>query len=169
MSLRKILAPVFALLLLTAAGYAQQPQAGLQEETRQDQKSPREGRRHARMDRHRGFAGMRELNLTEEQRQQHRAILQRQMSNTKTQREELFRLREKRFAGTFTAEDEARARALRQEIHNSMEGIRSEMEGVLTSEQRAKLEQLKTERKARRDEMREHRRELRERRETTPR
>lgn len=99
---------------------------------------------------HRGGAGhlMRELNLTDEQRQQSRAIMQRRLASTKTQREELFQLREKRIAGTFTAADEARAKALRQEMRASMEGVRTEMEGILTAEQKAKLEQLKQERKA---------------------
>ncbi|HAF14637.1 MAG TPA: hypothetical protein DCK99_13260 [Blastocatellia bacterium] len=92
---------------------------------------------------------LRELNLTEEQRQQSRAIMRRRLEATKSQREELFKLREKRIADTFTAEDEARAKALRQEIRASMEGVRAEMEGILTAEQRAKLEQLKAERKAR--------------------
>ena len=90
---------------------------------------------------------VRELNLSDEQRQQSRAIMQRRLESTKTQREELFKLREKRIAGTFTAEDEARARALHQEIRTAMEGVRTEMAGVLTAEQRAKLEQLKKERK----------------------
>jgi Spy/CpxP family protein refolding chaperone len=169
MSLKKSLVPVFALLLFTTVGYAQEAPASPQDDTPQVQKGPREGRRHGRIGRHGAFAGMHELNFTEEQRQQQRAILRRRMANTKTQREDLFKLGEKRIDGTLTAEDEARARVLRQEIRNSMEGVRSEMESVLTAEQRAKLEQLKTDRKARRAEMREHRRELRERRDTTPR
>ena len=61
--------------------------------------------------------------------------------------EELFRLREKRIAGTFSADDEARAQALRQEIRTAREGVRTEMAGVLTAEQKAQLEQLKRERK----------------------
>lgn len=102
---------------------------------------PREGRvRHGRLG---------ELNLTEEQRQQSRAIMQRRMESTKLQREELFKLREKRIAGTFTADDEARARALHQEMQTAMEGARSEMDGLLTAEQKAKLEGLRKERKER--------------------
>ena len=92
---------------------------------------------------------VRELNLSDEQRQQSRAIMQRRLESTKTQREELFKLREKRIAGTFTAEDEARARALHQEIRTAMEGVRSEMAGVLTAEQKARVEELKKERKER--------------------
>jgi Spy/CpxP family protein refolding chaperone len=99
--------------------------------------------------RRRGGIGhlIRELNLTDEQRQQGRAIMRRRLEGTKSQREELFKLREKRIAGTFTADDEARAKALRQEMRASMEGVRAEMEGILTAEQKTKLEQLKQEHK----------------------
>jgi Spy/CpxP family protein refolding chaperone len=95
---------------------------------------------------------MRELNLTDEQRQQQRAIFQRHLENVKVEREELFRLGEKRAHGNLTAEDGTRAKALRQEIHNSMLRANTEIETILTPEQRTKLEQLKTERKARHDE-----------------
>jgi Spy/CpxP family protein refolding chaperone len=99
---------------------------------------------------HRGMGHlMRELNLSEEQRAQGRAIMQRRLESTKLQREELFKLREKRIAGTFTADDEARAKALHQEIRTAMTGVREEMAGVLNAEQRAKLEELKKERKER--------------------
>jgi periplasmic protein CpxP/Spy len=165
MFLRKISFAVLALLALSAVTYAQQKPASTQEKMGSAQEGPREGRRHGRMGRQRGFAGMRELNLTEEQQQQQRAIVQRQLGNTKAQREELFKLREKRFAGTLTPEDEARIQSLRREIRDSRQSIRTEMEGVLTVEQRARLEQLKSERKARRDEMRGQRRERREHRE----
>ena len=73
--------------------------------------------------------------------------MQRRLESVKTQREELFKLREKRIAGTFTADDEARAKALRQEMRTAMEGVRTEMAAVLTEEQRTKLEELKKERK----------------------
>ena len=109
---------------------------------------------------------MRELNLTEEQRQQSRAIMQRRLSSTKSQREELFNLREKRIAGTFTAADEARAKALHQEIRTAMEGVRTEMAGVLTAEQKAKLEELKKERKGK---MEQRMKERQERLKETPR
>ncbi|MDQ6651569.1 MAG: Spy/CpxP family protein refolding chaperone [Acidobacteriota bacterium] len=90
---------------------------------------------------------LRELNLSDEQRQQSRAIMQRRLESTKAQREELFKLREKRIAGTFAAEDEARARALHQEIRATMEAGQTEMAGILTAEQKARLEELKKERK----------------------
>ncbi|MFZ0063361.1 MAG: Spy/CpxP family protein refolding chaperone [Pyrinomonadaceae bacterium] len=168
MFLKRVLSASLALLALNAITYAQQQQAPAEENQVSAQKGPREGRRLGRMGRHRGFAAMRELNLTEEQRQQQRAILQRQLGATKAQREELFKLREKRFAGALTAEDEARVQALRLELRDSMQSIRTEMQSVLTAEQRAKLEELNTERKARRNEMRERRRDRREHREPMP-
>jgi len=91
---------------------------------------------------------LRELNLTDQQRQQGRAIMQRRLEGTRAQREELFQLREKRIAGTFTDQDKARARALHEEMRASREGVRAEMEGILTAEQKTKLEELKKERKA---------------------
>jgi Spy/CpxP family protein refolding chaperone len=159
--------PVLVVVLaFNAFCFAQQPTAAQQEKTGRGLEGPDVGRRHGRMGRHRRMGGFRELNLTKEQQQQQRAILQRQLSNTKAQREELFNLREKRIAGTLTAEDEARAKALREEIRNSMMSMRSEIENILTAEQRLKLEQLKTEHKGRREQMRERRREFRERRDT---
>jgi protein CpxP len=167
MFLRKSLFGVLGIVLAGGiVAFAQEPQP--QTPSRQDDAFRKE--RTERMERHRegmgrreGMRGpdgmgrrgvgmghlMRELNLTEEQRQQSRAIVQRRLESTKTQREELFKLREKRIAGTFTSEDEARARALHQEIRTAMEGVRTEMAGVLTAEQKAKLEQLKKERKER--------------------
>ncbi len=113
--------------------------------------------------RHRGGIGrhlMKELNLSDEQRQQARAIMQRRLEGTKAQREALFMLREKRIAGTFTADDEARAKALRQEMRAAMEGSRAEMEGLLTAEQKGKLEQLKQDRKSKIEERRQRRQEF---------
>jgi len=144
-----------AILASSTIAVAQQTQtqssaAGAQFKRRSERLAERGERRgrHEGM-RHRGGIGhlIRELNLTDAQRQQARAIMQRRLQGTTTQREELFKLREKRIAGTFTADDEVRTQALRQEIHASMEGVRAEMEGVLTAEQKTKLEQLKQERK----------------------
>jgi periplasmic protein CpxP/Spy len=108
------------------------------------------------------FRGMRELDLSDEQRQQQRAIVERHLQNIRSQRDELFKLGEKRAQGTLTAEDGARAKALRQEIQQSRQGAQAEIETLLTPEQRTKLDQLKTERRARRDEMLKLRQQRRE-------
>jgi len=170
MSLRKVLAAVVGMTFACGMGVMaakgqepQSPSAGQDNAARAErlermrERRERMGRQERygeglagerRMGRHAGSGRlMRELNLTDEQRQQRRAIIERRLESTKAQREELQRLGDKRRAGTFTPEDEARAKALHQELRSSMEGIRGEMEAVLTAEQRAKLEELKRERK----------------------
>lgn len=165
MFLRKSLFGVVGIMLAVGMGVcAQEKQSqtpSTQDGTLQRERVERMERRRERMgdreglerrwaqERHGMGRLMGELNLTEEQRQQSRAIMERRLETTKLQREELFKLREKRIAGTFSADDEARARALHQEIRAAMEGARSEMDGVLTAEQKAKLEGLKKERKER--------------------
>ncbi len=131
-------------------------------ERRRQRMGPRDGwRGHNQLGQRSGIGGlMRELNLSDEQRQQSRAIMRRRLESTKAQREELFRLREKRIEGTFTADDEARAKALHQEIRAAMEGVRAEMAGVLTAEQKARLEELKAERKAKIEQRMKERQEL---------
>jgi Spy/CpxP family protein refolding chaperone len=169
MFLRRILPVLMSLpLAFGAIAFAQEPQTSTPESgTRGDRMRHREGRRHDKIGKIGrpgwvGFRDMHELNLTEGQRLQQRAILERHLESLKTQREELFKLREKRAQGTFTTDDQARAKALRQEIHNSMQGARSEIEGILTPEQRTKLEQFKTERKSRHEEILKRRQERRE-------
>jgi protein CpxP len=179
MTLRKYLIAVVEIILAcgmgTLAVYGQELQAQSQTGPVQDGTLRREriermqerrkrmerregGEDHRRMGRHGDMDRlMHELNLTEAQRQQRRAIIERRLESTKVQREELFRLGDKRRAGTFTADDEARAKALHQELRSSMESVRSEMDAVLTSEQKAKLEQLKSERKQEREQRREQR------------
>jgi Spy/CpxP family protein refolding chaperone len=107
-----------------------------------------------------GLGNLRGIDLSEAQREQIRAITQRRLESTKAQREELFKMSEKRIAGTFSADDEARAKALRQEIRAAMDGIRTETAGILTAEQKARIEELQKDRKAK-HELRMKERELR--------
>jgi Spy/CpxP family protein refolding chaperone len=177
MFLRKSLFGVLGIILAGGiVAFAQEPQPqtpAAQDDAFRKERSERRERHRERAGRHDSMRGpermgrrdgsmghlMNELNLTEEQRQQSRAIVQRRLESTKTQREELFKLREKRIAGTFTAEDGARAKALHQEIRSTMEGVQADMASVLTAEQRAKLEQLQKERKERFEQRMKERRE----------
>jgi periplasmic protein CpxP/Spy len=166
MILRKRLPGVLGLVLaFGVVAFAQdgQPQppaqdglrrGGIERGERQRQRMlRRQGRERKGMGRHRGMERLaQELKLTDEQRQQRRAIIQRRLQGLKGQREELFQLREKRIAGTFSEQDAARAKAIHEEIHNAMKGAHEEMQGVLTAEQKARLEQLKVERKQRMEE-----------------
>ncbi len=163
MFLRKsLLATLGIILAFGSIALAQEPQSPAPQSAPESgvrrKRLERKERRGDRMRRHDGIgrrrhgAGhlMRELNLSDDQRQQSRAIMQRRLEATKVQREELFRLREKRLAGTFTEEDGARAKALREQIRSSMDGVHTEMETILNAEQKTKLEELK---KARQENM----------------
>lgn len=149
------------ILALSSFAFAQEaqatsPQGGLDPHAMRQRDSRRQKR-----GRHVELGLMSELNLSDDQKQQQRAIMQKHVESIKAPREELFKLRERRMQGTFNADDEARVKALRQEIHDAMKSIQSEVEGILTAEQRAKFEQLKAERRARYGEMRERRQDRR--------
>ncbi|HEY0005731.1 MAG TPA: Spy/CpxP family protein refolding chaperone [Pyrinomonadaceae bacterium] len=97
---------------------------------------------------------MRELNLTEAQQQQARAIAERYESSNRVRHEELRRLHEQGRDGALSPEAQARLEALRKEVRESMKQMHAEMLTILTPEQRARLEQLEAEHKARRQERR---------------
>jgi Spy/CpxP family protein refolding chaperone len=103
------------------------------------------------------------LALSDAQREQLRAIHQRQFEALKPQRQELFNLREKRLAGTFNEEDAARVKVLRQQMHEALRNTHTEVQGILTAEQKAAIEQFRNERKARREGRRQRLKELRDR------
>jgi Spy/CpxP family protein refolding chaperone len=162
MALRKTLISAALALGLTLAfsahAFAQQPQSG----DSQQQQQEREGRRRGgpRGERGAGFGmlrGLRELNLSDGQQQQARAIFERFAANIRPQREQLMQLREQSSAGNTAADTEERAKALRGQIRESEKAMRAELLTILTPEQRTQLEQTEKERKARRDQMRQRR------------
>jgi Spy/CpxP family protein refolding chaperone len=135
---------------------SQQPQAMERQEGRRGIKRKR------LRDKQFGF-GLGQLNLTAEQRQQTQVILQRHLESIRAQREELMQLRERRSTGTLTAEDQARAKTLHQQLRDARQGIQGELSNLLTAEQRTQLEQMESRRKSRREEKLKRRQELRDR------
>ncbi|HBB93980.1 MAG TPA: hypothetical protein DC054_01200 [Blastocatellia bacterium] len=89
-----------------------------------------------------GMRGLRQLNLTDQQKQQLRSIRQTQGQGAQAQRQEMRQLMEKRRAGTLTAQDETRAKELRQQLMQSRGGVRTQMMNVLTADQKAKMEEM---------------------------
>ncbi len=123
------------------------------------------GKHHGRMDEgrenHEGMGAlrlMRELDLTDAQKQQARAIMERYAASTKTQREELRGLREQKEQGTLTADAKANAKTARMQLAESNKNMHNELLAILTPDQRAKFETLEKEHK---NERREHMRERR--------
>ena len=98
-----------------------------------------------------GPGALRELNLTDDQKQQIQKIREANFESTKTQRAELRQLMQKRFQGTLTADEEARAKTLHEQMQASMKDTESKLAAILTPEQKAKLEELRKERKANHD------------------
>ena len=160
------------LMLLASAGFAQNPPAQKQEGGEGPRALGRMGRRHALGGPRAGRLGLGRLNLSDAQRAQVRQIESRYAASFRARRTERRSLMQTRWqGGTLTAEQEARARQLREELRAEAERMRAEMRGVLTEEQRAQLQSLREEarqRRERRQEFREQRRLRRQQRQSPP-
>ncbi|MEO8433380.1 MAG: Spy/CpxP family protein refolding chaperone [Pyrinomonadaceae bacterium] len=161
MSLRnKLMGAAITTALVSVLGVnavAQEPQGPSPDRNRPDRVGRRDGIEGRERLRGREMGKrrlLRQLDLTDAQREQVRAAAERNREATKTQREELRQLAGKRREGTLTTAEEARVRALRDEIRSSMQSNHGNLLGILTPEQKARLEQIKNERKERHKEMR---------------
>lgn len=106
---------------------------------------------------------LRDLNLTDAQRQQLRDIEAHYAQTFRTDREELRKLVEtRRGGGTLTPEQQARAKQLREELRANAERMRTEIQSVLTPEQRQQIQQRRDEMKQQREQFREKRQQLRQ-------
>lgn len=145
--------------IAAVAGHAQQPQ-------NQDPKqSPatKEGQRPFGRGEGRGFRHgpgprgifdprlMRELNLTDDQRQQIGQLVENSMESTKDQREQLRQLVEKKMQGPLTADEQGQFKTLHEQMRASMKDTQEKIAAVLTAEQKVKLEETIKERKANRE------------------
>jgi protein CpxP len=107
-----------------------------------------------------GMRMFRELDLSDAQKQQANAIIERYKESTKPQREEMRQLHQQKgqtATGAVDAQAQARAEALRAELRETHKRMQDELLTILTPDQRAKLEQIKQERKARHEERRARR------------
>jgi Spy/CpxP family protein refolding chaperone len=95
---------------------------------------------------------IRKLDLTEQQVASIRSIRQNSFQATKPQRQELRQLfLARKESGQLTPDQQARAKALREELRAARKNTRDRVLAVLTPEQRAQIEQWKQQRKARRE------------------
>ncbi|HEX8652895.1 MAG TPA: Spy/CpxP family protein refolding chaperone [Pyrinomonadaceae bacterium] len=150
------------LVTFSLPAVAQQQSATTQNEDSQQQ-TERIGKKRW----HRGGHGMRgamrmfrELDLSEAQKQQASAIVERYKESTRAQREEMRQLHQQKrqsATGAVDTQTQARAEALRTELRESHKRMRDELLTILTPDQRAKFEQLKEERKTRHEEWRKRR------------
>lgn len=96
-------------------------------------------RRGARM---RMFGALRQLNLTDAQKQQAQSIIRANTENTKTQRQEMAQLRRKFREGTLTDDEKAKAKELRQQLRASRQNTRTQLAALLTPEQKTRLDEM---------------------------
>ena len=85
---------------------------------------------------------LRQLDLTDAQKQQARTIFQATLQSTKAQRQELGQLTRQWRQGTLTPAGLARANELRKELAAARKGMHDQLLAILTPEQKAKLEEL---------------------------
>jgi Spy/CpxP family protein refolding chaperone len=121
---------------------------GIQQRNRGDRMERRGKRRH--MGRERLGGGLRGLDLTDQQREQARAIMRTNFESHKAQIEELKQLRQKG-RDALTDADKARAKELHNQLHESRLSARSQISALLTADQKLKLEERKKNRKENRE------------------
>lgn len=108
--------------------------------------------------------GLRQLNLTDTQKEQTRSIFENYKTSTQTQREEMRGLAMKKRDGIISAEEKARMKELKVQMKASGEQMNNALLVVLTPEQRTQLDQMKEQMRK----TREERRQLRQNRQAPP-
>ena len=121
--------------------------AGIQKQNRGDRMKRRGTGRHMR---HAGLRGLRGLDLTDQQKEQARAIMRANFESNKAQIEELKQLRQKGREALSDA-DKARAKQLRNQLRESRLNARNQLASLLTAEQKTKLEETQKNRRERRE------------------
>lgn len=105
-----------------------------------------------------GMRGLKDLDLTDAQKEQIRGIMESARTANEPLRTELKGLMEKRRGGAELSEtDIARLKEIKTQMKQSHEQTQNTVLGILTAEQRQKLEQQKLERQQRRQEFRQRR------------
>ncbi len=171
MSLRsKLFAVVFAVSAFAVAGFAQEVKETPKEgDAKLERGAARRdgldkgmhgggfGRHGGRM----GRFGMHSIDLTDAQKDQIRQILEANKPDPAVLQEARTILRAK-WAGTATAEQEARLQVLKTQAREKAQSVHQQIKAVFTPEQKAQIEQRKQEMKQKMQELRQRRQEMRQ-------
>lgn len=107
-----------------------------------------------------GMRGLKNLDLTDAQKEQIRGIMETNKTANEPLRQEMRSLMEKRRGGEELSEtDRTRLKELRTQMKQSHEQTENTILGILTAEQRQKFEQMKQDKQKRREEFRQRRQE----------
>lgn len=105
-----------------------------------------------------GMHGLKQLDLTDAQKEQVRGIMETAKTANEPLRTEMKNLMEKRRGGEELSDtDRTRLKELRSQMKQAHEQIETTIMGILTTEQRQKLDQMKEEQQKRREEFRQRR------------
>ena len=131
----------------------QQPPTTGAPQIQKQNRGDRAGRRGKRHMRGQGIGGgLRGLDLTDQQKEQARAIMRANFESHKAQIEELKQLRQKGRGGAALSDaDKARAKELHNQLRESRLSARNELSSLLTAEQKTKLEERMKNRRERRE------------------
>ena len=155
---KKLTGAVLSVAMIATIGISTNAQEATTKENAAPQEHSRGMRRGERRHQGRHFMQfMRDLNLTQAQKEQAREIVKRFRTNIQPQREALMEMRKQREQGAPSEEVKAKAQALRGEIKTSLKNTHGELLRVLTPEQRAQFDQMELKMKARREERRARR------------
>src|ERR687896_300370 len=119
---------------------------GIQQQNRGDRMSRGKGRYKRRA----GLRGLHGLDLTDQQKEQARAIMRANFESNKAQIEELKQLRQKGREALSDA-DKTRAKELRNQLRQSRLNAQNQLSSLLTAEQKTKLEERQKNRRERRE------------------
>lgn len=141
---KKVLLPGLAISLFAGGvTLAQQTQTSVQNPAVQQTRRPGMARRATqRRERQPMFRLLRQLNLTDQQKQQARSIIQGNLSSNKAQRQEMRQLTQQWRQGTLSQEGLARSNELRNQLRERRKAVRDQLAGILTPEQKARLEEI---------------------------
>jgi Spy/CpxP family protein refolding chaperone len=95
------------------------------------------------------MGALRQLNLTDAQKEQVKTIFESNKPN-QTQRDEMSNLMQKKRDGSITEQEQARLQEIRTQMRASSEQTHNAVLAVLTAEQRTQLDQMKQEMRERR-------------------
>ena len=153
---KRLLSAAALIAVLSVSGavvVAQQQEApttaapGIQKQNRGDRMKRRGKGRHMRRA---GLRGLHGLDLTDQQKEQARAIMRANFESNKAQIEELKQMRQKG-REALTEADKTRAKELRNQLRQSRLNAQNQVSSLLTAEQKTKLEERMKNRRERRE------------------
>lgn len=160
MSMKKALLSLIGLIIFGVPAVAQEPSTPVPPTNAQGRREQRMRLHQRRMRQDRMRLGQ-ALQLSDDQQQLRKAIRQGHLEATKSQREQLFQLRERKRAGSFGEQDRVMAQQLRADLRKAMAAARAENLNMLNNEQRERLRTLREQRRQQNQERRQRMMELR--------